>query len=161
MKLDKTDRKILKILQSDGRIANSNLAKKIGISPPPTLERVRKLERSGIIKKYVAIVEPSSVGVETFTFVEVSLSVHGQDAVMAFLKAAKKVPEILECHHITGDADFLLKIAVRSIPAYEGLVLHTLTALPYIQNLKSMVVLSTMKNETRLPIQEEDDDNGR
>jgi Lrp/AsnC family leucine-responsive transcriptional regulator len=157
MALDKTDRKILRILQSDGRITNADLAERIGISPPPTLERVRKLERNGIIRRYAALINPLAVGVETFTFVEVTLSRHGQDAVMAFMKAVEGVPEILECHHITGDADFLLKIAVRNIPAYEDLVLHTLTALPHIQHLKSLVVLSTLKNETSLPIAEDDD----
>ncbi len=156
MSLDKIDRKILRILQSDGRITNAELAERIGISPSPTLERVRKLERNGIIRKYVALINPAAVGVETSTFVEVTLSRHGQDEVMAFMKAVEAVPEILECHHVTGDADFLLKIAVRNIPAYEDLVLHTLTALPHIQHLKSMVVLSTMKNETSLPIFEED-----
>jgi DNA-binding Lrp family transcriptional regulator len=151
MKLDKTDQKILKILQSDGRITNADLAKKIGISPPPTLERVKKLERNKAIRKYVALVDPSCVGVETFTFTEITLKRHDQKAVIAFMEAVKGVPEILECHHITGDADFLLKIAVRNIPAYENLVLQTLTALPYIQSLKSMVVLSTLKSETSLP----------
>ncbi|MGB8952273.1 MAG: Lrp/AsnC family transcriptional regulator [Candidatus Aminicenantales bacterium] len=159
MKIDKTDRKILRFLQSDGRMTNVDLAKKIGISPPPTLERVRKLERNGIIQKYVAIIDPAAVGIETVTFVEVTLNRHGRDNVMAFINAIKKVPEILECHHVTGDADFLLRIAVRNIPAYEDLVLHTLTALPYIQNLKTMVVLSTMKKETGIPISEEN--NGR
>jgi len=156
MILDKTDRKILRILQADGRITNAELAERIGISPPPTLERVRKLERNGIIRKYAALINPIAVGVETFTFVEVTLSRHGQDSVLAFMKAVDSVPEILECHHVTGDADFLLKIAVRNIPAYEDLVLHKLTALPHIQHLKSMVVLSTLKNETSLPIVDED-----
>src|SRR4030042_6356993 len=83
MSLDKTDRKILRILQADGRITNAELAERIGISPPPTLERVRKLERNGHIRKAVALINPAAVGVETFTFVEVTLSRHGQDEVMA------------------------------------------------------------------------------
>ena len=156
MDLDRIDFKILKILQQDGRIANSELSRQIGISPPPTLERVRKLERNGVIRRYVALVEPATVGIETFTFVEVTLTRHGRDAVEAFLEAVQGHPEILECHHITGEADFLLKIAVRNFPAYECFVLEKLTDLPFVQNLKTMVVLSTTKNETVLPINHEE-----
>jgi Lrp/AsnC family transcriptional regulator, leucine-responsive regulatory protein len=158
MGLDKTDLKIIEILQGNGRITNSELSSQIGISPPPTLERVRKLERKGVIRRYVALVDPASVGIETFTFVEVTLIRHGSDSVTEFLGAIEEHPEILECHHITGDADFLLKIAVRNFPAYQQFVLQTLTDLPFVQNLKTMVVLSTTKNETVLPINHEDED---
>ncbi|MBL7033804.1 MAG: Lrp/AsnC family transcriptional regulator [Candidatus Delongbacteria bacterium] len=158
MELDRIDLKIIEILQRDGRITNSELSRQIGISPPPTLERVRKLERNGVIRRYVALVEPLSVGIETFTFVAVTLTRHGRDAVTAFLEAVEVHPEILECHHITGDSDFLLKIAVRNFPAYEHFVLQTLTDLPFIQNLNTMVVLSTTKNETVLPIIREEPD---
>ena len=152
MKIDTIDKQILEILQTDGRITNSNLAKKVGISPPPTLERVKKLERNGIIDKYVCLLNPEKVGIETFTFVEVTLVRHGSEPVKKFIQAVNKVEEILECHHVTGEADFLLKIAVKDIPAYEDLLLHTLTNLPGVQHLKTMVVLSTTKKETKLPI---------
>jgi len=148
MKIDATDVKILKILQRNGRITNSALAKEINISPPPTLERVKKLEKSGVIKKFVALLDPSAVGIGTHTFVEVTLSGHTQEKVTAFIEAAREMEEIMECHHVTGDADFLLKIAVADIPAYEQLILHKLTALPNVSNLKTMVVLSTFKDET-------------
>ena len=152
MKIDKTDRKILRILQANGRITNSDLAKKIGISPPPILERVKKLEKNRVIKKYAALIDPQSIGIETFTFVEVILSRHGKDVVTLFIQALQEIDEIMECHHVTGDADFLLKIAVKNIPAYENLVLHKLTELPDIQHLKTMVILSTPKNKTELNI---------
>ena len=158
MKLDRTDIKILKILQTNGRITNTELAKQIGISPPPALERVKKLENNGIIKKYVALVDALNIGIETFTFVEVTLSRHGKDTVTEFLESIMQLEEIMECHHVTGDADFLLKIAVKNIPAYEKLVLNKLTELPFIQNLKTMVVLSTPKNETALNINKENQD---
>lgn len=154
MKLDATDRKILTILQSNGRIPNTELAKLVGISPPPILERVKKLEKNRVIKKYVALVDPLTVGIETFTFVEVTLSHHGKEAVTEFIQAILNIDEVMECHHVTGDADFLLKIAVKNIPAYEHLVLNKLTELPHIQHLKTMVVLSTPKNETALNIHE-------
>lgn len=152
--MDRIDKTILKILQKDGRITNASLAKKIGISPPPTLERVKKLERQGVIDKYVCLLNPQKVGIETFTFVEITLLRHGSAAVKKFIQAINEVEEILECFHITGEADFLLKIAVRDIPAYEDLVLHTLTNLPGVQHLKTMVVLSTTKKQTALPLNE-------
>lgn len=148
MKLDKMDLEILKHLQHDGNMTNVALAKKINISPPPTLERVKKLEKNGVIKKYVALVEPASVGIGLHTFVEVKLIKHSRESVSGFFEAIKNVDEIMECHHVTGDADFLLKIAVKDISAFEDLVLHRLTVLPHVGNLKTMVVLSTVKNET-------------
>jgi len=152
MKIDKIDKEILNILQNNGRITNSALAEKIKISPPPTLERVKKLEKSGVIKKYVALVEPAKIGKETFTFVEVTLKWHGKNAVSEFIEAVKKVDEIMECHHVTGSADFLIKIACSNIASYEKLVLDKLTDLPNILHLKTMVVLSTFKDETALNI---------
>ncbi len=155
MKIDKTDIKILQILQNNGRITNAELAKQVHISPPPTLERVKKLEKAGVIKKYVALVEPSKIGIESFSFMEVTLSRHGKESVNRFIKAVQKVDEVMECHHVTGDADFLLKIAVENINAYENLVLHKLTDLPNIQHLKTTMVLSTLKNETALNVRGE------
>lgn len=148
MKIDKTDINILNILQRNGRITNAALAKEIKISPPPTLERVKKLEKNGVIKGFVALVNPSTVGIGTHTFVEVTLRGHTKENVTAFIEAAQEMDEIMECHHVTGDADFLLKIAVEDIPAYEQLILHKLTTLPHVSNLKTMVVLSTFKDET-------------
>jgi DNA-binding Lrp family transcriptional regulator len=155
MKLDAIDRKILQKLQANGRMTNSELAKQISISPPPTLERVKKLEKNGVIKKYVALVEPETVGINNFTFVEVTLNRHGNDMVNHFIREINTIDEVMECHHITGDADFLLKIAIQNIAAYEKLLLNKLTNLPNIQHLKTLVVLSTLKNETALTIQED------
>ncbi|KPK87082.1 hypothetical protein AMJ80_12610 [bacterium SM23_31] len=143
VRLDKTDIEILKILQKNGRITNAELAKKAGISPPPMLERVRKLEKNGVIRKYVALVDPSSIGIETFTFVEVTLSRHGKDAVKEFIDAATKIEELLEFYHITGDAD---------------LIINKLIELPHILHLKTMVVLKTYKSETSFNIVEGGDD---
>jgi Lrp/AsnC family leucine-responsive transcriptional regulator len=148
------DVEILRILQTNGRISNLDLAKQINMSPPPTLERVRKLEKSGVIKKYVALLEPTEVGIDMFSFVEVTLSSHGSDVISSFAEAVNQLDEVMECHHITGDADFLLKIAVRNIQAYEQLIINKLTKLPNIRHLKTSVVLSTLKNETALKIEE-------
>lgn len=148
--LDMTDLKILRILQENGRITNTELAQRVGISPPPTLERVKKLERRGYIRKYVALVDPVKLGITCFTYVEVTLIRHGKEALDRFMSAILGMQEVLECHHITGEADFLLKVASRDIAGYEDFILHCLTALPDVQHLKTLVVLSTLKQETRL-----------
>ncbi len=152
MNIDNIDKKILETLQDNGRIKNSDLAKIINISPPPTAERVKKLEKNGYIKKYVALVDPITVGITCFTYVEVTLVRHGKDAIERFMSSIVKIEEVLECHHITGDADFLLKIATKDIPNYEQFIIQTLTALPDVQHLKTLVVLSTLKQETKIPI---------
>ena len=152
MNIDNIDKKILETLQENGKIKNSDLAKIINISPPPTSERVKKLEKNGYIKKYVALVDPTKVGITCFTYVEVTLVRHGKDAVERFMSSIVKIEEVLECHHITGGADFLLKIATRDIPTYDHFIINILTALPDIQHLKTLVVLSTLKQETKIPI---------
>ncbi|MFC1566023.1 Lrp/AsnC family transcriptional regulator, partial [Candidatus Neomarinimicrobiota bacterium] len=135
-----------------GRIKNSDLAKIINISPPPTAERVKKLEKNGYVKKYVALVDPIKVGITCLTYVEVTLVRHGKDAIERFMSSIVKLDEVMECHHITGGADFLLKIATRDIPTYEQFIIQTLTALPDVQHLKTLVVLSTLKQETKISI---------
>ena len=114
---------------------------------------MKKLEKNGVIVKYVALVDPAAVGVGTHTFVEVTLRGHTKENVTAFIEAARAMEEIKECHHVTGDADFLIKIAVKDIPSYEQLVLYKLTTLPNVSNLKTMVVLSTFKYETAYDVE--------
>lgn len=154
MNIDRIDKKILEILQDNGRLTNSDLAKAVDKSPPPTAERVKKLEKNGYIKKYVAIVDPAKVGITCLTYVEVTLVRHGKDAVERFMSSIVEIEEVLECHHITGDADFLLKVATKDIPTYEQFIIQTLTALPDVQHLKTSVVLSTLKQETKITIGE-------
>ena len=120
---------------------------------------MKKLEKNGVIKNPVALVDPAAVGIGTHTFVEVTLSQHGEKTVTEFIDAISSVDEVMECHHVTGDADFLLKISVRDIPAYGDLVLQKLTNLPHVQNLKTMVVLSTFKNKTAYNLEGEDHEN--
>ena len=102
----------------------------------------------------MALVDPPAVGFETLTFVEVRLNWHKKDIVTKFINEIRKIDEVLECHHVTGSADFLLKIAAKNIPAYEELVLNKLLDLPSIQHLRTMVVLSTPKSNTALNLNE-------
>ena len=152
MDLDYKDKHLLEELQKNSRITNAELAKRIGLSPSSTLERVKKLEISGFIDKYIAILNPRKAGYSCFTFVEVKLARHGETPVEDFISSIALIPEVLECHHITGEADFLLKVATKDIPAYEELILHQLSALTNVQTMKTSVVLSTFKNETKLTV---------
>ena len=126
-KLDKIDLKILKILQDNSKITNLDLSKKIGLSPAPTLERVKKLENSLIIESYHAKVNPQSIGLNVKTFVQVSLAWQKENALNNFLEKIKQIDEIVECYIITGEADFLMKIVCKDIPTYEQLLFKTLS----------------------------------
>lgn len=152
---DRIDRKILNLLQDNGRITNAKLAQEVGLSPPPMLERVKKLEKNGIIKKYVALVDPRKVDRGTIAFVEVSLRLHRQDAIEEFVTEIQKFPEVLECHHITGEEDYLLKVAVKDIEEYERFLRLKLTGFSGISKLKTYFVLRTLKQETKITVDEE------
>ena len=150
-KFDKIDLKILKILQQNSKITNLDLSKKIGLSPAPTLERVKKLETSGIIKSYHALVDTQAIGLSVKTFVLVSLAWQKENALNAFLEKIKKISEITECYIITGEADFLIKIICSDIPTYEKLLFKTLTQIEEIERLKTLMTLSTVKDSKLLP----------
>ena len=152
MDLDYKDKHLLEEIQPNSRITNTELAKRIGLSPSSTLERVKKLEVSGIIEKYITLLNPRKAGYSCFTFVEIKLARHGETPVEDFISSITLIPEVLECHHITGEADFLLRVATKDIPAYEELILHQLSALANVQSMKTSVVLSTFKNETKLTV---------
>jgi Lrp/AsnC family leucine-responsive transcriptional regulator len=151
--LDQIDRKILDLLQENGRITNAQLAKEAGISPPPMLDRVRKLETNGYIRKYVALVDPKKLNRATMAFVAISLSLHRQDAIQKFVREIQKIPEVLECHHITGENDYLLKVAVADMDGYEEFLLKKLTRFSGISKIKTSFILRTLKQETKIPVE--------
>lgn len=152
MKLDEVDKKILSILQEEGRITNARLAERIGISPSPTLERVKKLEQAGIIRKYVALVAPEKINKGTMALVHVSLAGHQLDSLEHFIKRIKALPEVLECYHISGEDDFLLKVAVSGIEDYREFVVNRLTGIGGISKIRTSFVLDTVKNATKYEI---------
>jgi len=155
-KLDKIDLKILKILQHNSKITNLELSKQIGLSPAPTLERVKKLESTEIIESYHAIVNPTSIGLNVKTFVLVSLAWQKEKALNNFLEKVKTIEEITECYIITGEADFLIKIICKDIPTYEQLLFKTLSQIEEIERLKTLMTLSTVKNSKILPFNYQD-----
>ena len=150
-KLDKIDLKILKILQESSKITNLELSKRIGLSPAPTLERVKKLENSTVIESYHAKVNPQAIGLNVKTFVLVSLAWQKENALNHFLEKIKEIEEITECYIITGEADFLIKIVCKDIPTYEKLLFKTLSQIDEIERLKTLMTLSTVKDAKVLP----------
>lgn len=154
IKLDTTDRKILELLQTNSNITNAQLAQEIGLSPAPTLERVKKLETAGVIRNYHAVVDAASVGLGVSTFVMVTLKGHNKENIAKFMQAISQIKEIVECHHVTGQADFMLKIVAADIPSYQQLMLDKVTNIEVVDNMQSMVILSTLKDTKMIPIPE-------
>jgi DNA-binding Lrp family transcriptional regulator len=151
-KFDQTDKNILEILQSDAKITNAQLSKEIGLSPAPTLERVKKLENSGVIKSYHALLDQHEIGLGVSTFITVTLQGHRKDFIQKFVDRVASIPEVVECHHITGQGDFMLKVVAADIPSYQKLILETISEIPEIDDMQSTVILSTFKNSKVLPI---------
>ena len=152
LKLDRIDRKILEILQANAKITNAQLSKEIGLSPAPTLERVKKLEQSGIIKSYHAQLDLDKVGLTVGTFVYVTLKGHNKKNIDSFLGEINRIDEVIECHHITGSGDFILKIIAEDIKSYQKLMLEKVSDIEVVDSLQSMVVLSTFKDSKVMPI---------
>jgi Lrp/AsnC family leucine-responsive transcriptional regulator len=153
--LDPVDRKILSILQENGRITNVKLASEVGLSPPTVLERVRKLEERGIIEKYVALVDPAKVGLGLCAFVQVSLSFHRRKEIERFRSEVLEFPEVLECYHVSGEGDYLLKVVAGDIQGYRDWLVTRLTNLEVVQRVQTIIVFETMKRETKLSVDEE------
>ena len=152
VKLDKIDLKILEILQSNAKITNAQLAIDIGLSPAPTLERVKKLEKEGFIKSYHAKLDTAKLGIGVTTFVMASLKAHSRRHIELFVSEINKIDEVIECHHITGSGDFILKIVSRNINTYQQLMLEKVSDIDGVDNLQSLIILSTFKDSKVLPI---------
>jgi Lrp/AsnC family leucine-responsive transcriptional regulator len=151
-KIDDIDRKILEILQSRAKITNARLSEEIGLSPAPTLERVKKLEQMGIINSYHAKLNTEKIGLGVTTFVLATLNGHNRTNIESFVEAINKVPEVIECHHITGAGDFILKVISKDIASYQKLMLEKVSDIPQVDNMQSMVVLSTFKDSKVIPL---------
>jgi Lrp/AsnC family leucine-responsive transcriptional regulator len=152
IKLDHIDKKILEILQKDGKITNAQLSKEIGLSPAPTLERVKKLESNGIIKSYHAVLDKEKLGIGVTVFVLITLSSHKLSQINSFAEKMNMIEEVVECYHITGQADFLLKILTKDIPTYQKLILEKLSKIEEIGSMQSMISLASFKESKVLPL---------
>lgn len=150
--LDELDLAILRILQEDGRISNADLAQRISLSPPATHARVRRLTEQGVILRTVALLDKEKLGYDMTCFVHVSLQLHRQEGLDEFRRRVNEFPEVLECHHVTGDFDFLLKIVVRNRKELERFVIQELTPVPGVARINTSLVLSEAKSTTALPL---------
>ena len=151
IKLDKIDLKILRILQNNSKITNLELSRRVKLSPAPTLERVKKLENAQVIQSYHAKVNPEKIGLDVKTFVLVSLAWNRENALDNFVDKVKDIEEIVECYLITGEADVLMKLICRDIASYEQILFKTLSKIPEIERLKTLMTLSSFKNSKLLP----------
>lgn len=150
--LDAKDREILQVLQTDGRITNADLAKRVSLSPPSVLQRVRHLERAGYITRYAAHLDPQMLNLKITVFALVSLALHEENALDGFIAELTEIPQVLECHHVSGEFDFLLKIVVQDMRTYEELLRNRLLKIKGLGQIRSSFVLATPKSTTDLPI---------
>lgn len=152
MKLDAIDRRILRALQRDGRLQNLELAKEVGLSPSPCLRRVRLLEEAGVIERYVAVLDPAKVNVALTLFVRVWLTGQDEETVNRFIDAVREVPEVLECHLMAGDCDFLLRVVAADLDAYRQFQIKHLTRIKGVQSVKTEIPMQKIKLTAELPI---------
>ncbi|NKB55644.1 MAG: winged helix-turn-helix transcriptional regulator [Alphaproteobacteria bacterium] len=151
--LDEIDHRILAVLQENARIANVDLANRVGVSASPCWRRVRDLEESGVIARYVTLVEPVALGLQVSVFVQVTLEKQIETALGQFESAVLARPEVMECYLMTGDADYHLRIVVADLPAYERFLMDHLTRVPGIANIRSSFALKQVKYTTALPLE--------
>jgi Lrp/AsnC family leucine-responsive transcriptional regulator len=150
--IDRIDRKILTVLQIDGKISNVELAKKVGLSPSPCLERVKRLEQQGYITGYTATVDPTKLGAAMLVFVEITLSKTSVDIFAEFSAAVQGLDDIQECHLVSGNFDFLLKARVADMSSYRKLLGDTLLRLPGVSESRTYVVMEEVKHTNLIKI---------
>jgi DNA-binding Lrp family transcriptional regulator len=154
-KLDAIDYKILKLIQEDGRITNLELSSKIGLSPAPTLERVKKLEKLKVIESYHAQLNKAKLRLGVSVFIQVTLSRQVENVINKFKERIDEIPEIIECYQITGNSDYLLKVLVQDIPAFEKLIADKFSKMEEIGHLQTMLIISEVKHSNLLPLRYE------
>jgi Lrp/AsnC family leucine-responsive transcriptional regulator len=150
--MDATDARILERLQHDARISNIDLARAVHLSPSPCLARVRALEDQGYISRYVTLLDAKKLGLTVSVLVQVTLEKQVEPALEAFEKAIRERPEVMECYLMTGDADYLLRVVVPDVPAFERFILEFLSRVPGVGNIKSSFALKQVKYQTALPL---------
>ena len=150
--LDRTDRRILRALQADGRITNAELASRIGLAPSSLGERLKRLQKEGYITGFSARLDPQKLGFGLLVFVEVILDTTTPDVFDRFAKAARRTPEILECHMVAGGFDYLIKARVGDMDAYRAFLGDVLVKMPGVRETRTYAVLEEVKSTTVLPL---------
>lgn len=153
MEIDRYDRAILNALQHDGRLSNQELAERIGLSPSPCLRRVRRLEESGLIEGYRALLNARQLNMKLMAFIHISMDRHTPERFENFEKKVAQCPEVLECHLITGqDADYLLKVIVEDMDGFQALLLERITRIEGVSGVHSSFVMKSPVRKTALPL---------
>lgn len=153
MKLDRYDRQILRILQEEGRISNQELADRIGLSPSPCLRRVQAIEKAGLITGYRAMVDARALGLSLMALIQISMDQHTPERFEHFEARIAAIPEVIECLLITGqDADYLLKVVVEDMDAYQELLLNKITRITGVTGVHSSFVLRKVVDKSALPV---------
>jgi len=152
MGLDSMDRRILAVLQKNGRISNAELSDRINLSPSACHRRVQRLERDGYIRGYVAMCDPKQVGKPTTVFVEITLAGQADEVLEAFEREVARVPEVLECHLMAGQADYILKVVAEDTEDFARVHRRKLARLPGVQGMQSSFALRTVFKTTALPV---------
>jgi DNA-binding Lrp family transcriptional regulator len=148
IKMDSTDKEILRHLQQDALLTTKELASRLNLSPTPVYERVRRLEKDGVIKKYVALVDREKVAKDLMVFCSIRLKEHAQEAGAKFVHEIVQLDEVQECYNISGDYDFMLKIVVHDMREYQAFLMNKLASLENIGSTHSIFVMSEIKHET-------------
>jgi DNA-binding Lrp family transcriptional regulator len=151
--LDELDKRLLRALQLDGRLSNVELAHSIHLSPPATHARLRRLEKEGYIRQYAALLDREKTGYDLLCFIHVSLQMHQLEQVEKFRESTRQMPEVLECHHITGEYDYLLKVALRNRKDLERFLVDRLTPIPGVGRIHTSLVLTEVKATMALPLE--------
>jgi Lrp/AsnC family transcriptional regulator, leucine-responsive regulatory protein len=152
MPLDRVDRRLLEVLQREGRLSNVALAERVHLSPSPCLRRMKALEEDGVIEGYRAVLDREAVGLGLTVFVEVKVEGHSEAVASAVQEAVTAMPEVVSCHIVSGAADFLLEVVVPDLRAYEGLLLGSLLNLPSVSDVRSNFAIRTVKAPGPLPL---------
>ncbi len=150
--LDRTDRRILECLQTDGRISNVQLARKVNLTPTPCIERVKRLEKHGYIRSYTAILDPELIDASLLVFVEIDLSHNSPGAFREFREEARRLAEVMECHLVSGNFDYLIKARVKDMKAYRKLLGDKILSLPGVNSARSYMVMEEVKETSKLPV---------
>jgi DNA-binding Lrp family transcriptional regulator len=152
-KLDATDWRILRELQADGRITNVDLARKVGISAPPCLRRVRALEEAGIIKGFTALLNDRALGFDVTAFAMIRLQSQAEADLIAFEERARSSPIVRDCYMLSGEIDFLLRCVAPDLSAFQEFIIHELTAAPNVASVKTSLVIRASKHEEGVPME--------
>lgn len=150
--LDELDTAILRELQSNSRISNADLARRINLSPPAVHARMKRLEQQGYIREYIVLLSREKLGYDMLCFINISLQMHQIEDIVRFRQAIEAMPEVLECYHLTGEYDYLLKVVIHNRQDLERFIVKHLTPMPGIARIHTSLVLTEVKSTTSLPL---------